>query len=117
MATPCNLREATDAEWRQYARERPSHVRCIWSCIVEEGGEVKGHGFISDIDGTTWLHDLEVWADDPLAVARLYQRGRKFLRMTGRTDVYTHVKAGSPTHKFYVKHGFEEGELVLRGQI
>lgn len=111
------LRPATKEEWELYARSRPSHVQNIWSCIVEEGTEVKGHGFISRIDDTVWLHDLEVWADDPLAVARLFQRGRRFLREAGIDDVYTHVKSGSATHRFYLKHGFEEGELVLRGSI
>jgi GNAT superfamily N-acetyltransferase len=112
------LRNATHEEWRLYGRERPEHVKLLWSCIIEEDGEVRGHGFIVDIDGTTWLTDLEIWAaDQHLAVARMYLKGRRFLQKAGRTDVYTHVKAGSRTHRFYLKQGFQEGELVLRGQI
>jgi hypothetical protein len=111
------LRAATSQEWERYARRRPSHVRPLWSAILECNGEVVGHGFISEIDGTTWLHDLEVWSIDKTAAARIYLAGRKYLRQAGRTDVYTHVKAGSPTHELYKRHGFAEGELVLRGDV
>lgn len=113
-----SIREATYEEWRKFGRERPDNVRLLWSAIVIEDGAIAGHGFISDIDGMTWLHDLEIWATDKRALAMVMQSGRRFLQQAGRADdVYTHVVPGSATHLFYLKHGFVEGELVLRGAL
>jgi hypothetical protein len=93
------------------------YTKRIYGGVIEHDGQIVGHGFISLIHGQGWLHDLKHWGPEPMALARLYQQGIAEAKKEGIEEFMTEVAPGSSTHGFYLKLGWEEKSMVMRGKF
>lgn len=110
------MRDATAEEASKFA-PRPGEVELIWGKVIEENGEVVGHGFLSKIGEQYWAHDLAHWGTDKNAVARLILSAKRFLQSEGAKELYTEVNPEKETFMMYAHIGFQIDRLVLKGDI
>jgi len=111
------MRDATDEEYLRLAKGKSSALQKLWGKVIEEDGQIVGHGFISDVDGDVWLHHLHHHGQDKHQLAALMLAGCSFLKSRGITNFYTDVMPKSGTLRFYRRLGFEIDRIILKGQL
>lgn len=111
------MRPATDDERALYARSRPAWVLPVWGVVIEEDGGIVGHGFLSEIDGLLWAHDLAHWGRDPYQVSRLCLAGRKAAKKAGYKEMWTDLDPEGKTWRMYSALGWTIERIVMKGAI
>jgi hypothetical protein len=111
------VRPATPEERALYARERPSWVIPVWGAIIEENGKVVGHGFLSEINGDLWAHDLAHWGTDKSAVIRMFLAGRTAAKAAGFKKMFTDLDPEGNTWRMYARLGWQIERIVMKGEL